>query len=88
MHACEQVGVPDTYAKQVFFAGRPGHPRSQLSMTGNFWHARAYATDGGGEVVRMTLQEARNFEALCSEDEQRLALNDDHQNFSFLFRLR
>jgi hypothetical protein len=74
MHAWEQVGFPDTYAKTVFFASRPGGPRMELSLTGNFWHARAYATDGGGEVVRMVVKDAKDFEALCSEDAKRLDL--------------
>ena len=33
-------------------------PPRDLSITGNFWFARAYATDGGGEVVRKTIEEA------------------------------
>jgi hypothetical protein len=66
------VGTLDSYA-QLFFRNSPGRPRPELSMTGNFWNARAYATDGGGEVVRMMLQDARAFESLCTTDE-RLAL--------------
>jgi len=74
MHAWEQVGILGTYARDVFFAHTPGQPRMELSMTANFWHARAYATDGGGEVVRKVLQDANGFESLCSNDEKRLAL--------------
>ena len=74
MHAWEQVGILGSYAKDVFFGNKPGQPRPELSMTANFWHARAYATDGGGEVVRIMLQEAKDFESLCSNDEKRLAL--------------
>jgi hypothetical protein len=73
MRAWEAVGILNSYAKEVFFAGTPG-PRSELSMTASFWHARAYATDGGGEVVRMMLKEAKDFEALCLQNERRLAL--------------
>jgi hypothetical protein len=72
--AWEQVGILDSYARAVFFAGRPNAPRGELSMTGSFWHARAYATDGGGEVARMVLKNAKDFETLCSKSEQRLAL--------------
>jgi len=79
MHAWEQVGILGGYAKDVFFARTPGSPRNELSMAGNFWHARAYATDGGGEVVRMMLKEAKEFEALGSEDMKRLALKSHWQ---------
>ena len=41
-------------------------------MTGSFWHARAYATDGGGEVIRLTLKDAMAFETICANDEKRL----------------
>lgn len=65
--AWKAVGILDSYADVVF-------SRSTLSMVGNFWGARAYATDGGGEVVRIMRREARDFEALCLNDEARLAL--------------
>jgi hypothetical protein len=73
MRSRELIGI-GSYAGPVFFRDRPPQARRELSMTGNFWFARAYATDGGGEVVRIVLREAREFEALCSEDEKRLAL--------------
>jgi hypothetical protein len=65
--AWKAVGILDSYAEVVF-------SRNTLSMVGNFWSARNYATDGGGEVVRIMLREAREFEALCLQDEKRLAL--------------
>jgi hypothetical protein len=71
--AWEKAGILGSYTRTVF-SNKPGQPRIELSMTGNFWHARAYATDGGGEVVRMVLKDARDFENLCSKDEERLAL--------------
>jgi hypothetical protein len=49
-------------------------PPRDLSITGNFWFARAYATDGGGEVVRITIEEAREFEEICTIPERRAAL--------------
>src|SRR5579862_7231825 len=49
-------------------------PSRDLSITGNFWFARAYATDGGGEVVRKTIEEARSFEEICTNPEKRAAL--------------
>ena len=73
MRAWEAVGILDSYAKTVFFAGTP-RPRRELSMTGSIWGARAYATDSGGEVARIMLKEAMDFEALCSQDEKRIAL--------------
>jgi hypothetical protein len=71
--ALEKAGTLGSYTRTVF-SNQPGQPRTQLSMTGNFWHARAYATDGGGEVVRMVLKDAKDFETLCFGNEQRLAL--------------
>src|SRR5579862_4631527 len=50
MRVRELVGI-GSYAGPVFFHDAPPKPRDELSMTGSFWHARAYATDGGGEVV-------------------------------------
>jgi hypothetical protein len=73
MLARELIGI-GSYAGPVFFHDAPPKPRAELSMTGSFWHARAYATDGGGEVVRIMLKEAKDFEALCSEEPKRLAL--------------
>lgn len=71
--AWERVGIYGSYAETVFSPGTSG-PRSELSMTGGFFHARAYSTDGGGEVVRMMIKEAKEFEALCLNDQKRLAL--------------
>jgi hypothetical protein len=56
-----------------FFANGPGQPRAELSMTGNFWGARVYATDGGGEAVRLTIQDARDFEDFCASPRRRFA---------------
>ena len=60
----------------VFLGAR--YPREEpprdLAITGNFWFARAYATDGGGEVVRKTIEEARSFEEICTIPEKRAAL--------------
>jgi hypothetical protein len=71
MRARQAIGW-GSYAP-TFFGDNPG-PRQELSMTGNFWHARAYSTDGGGEVIRITIKEALEFEALCTSDEKRIAL--------------
>jgi hypothetical protein len=49
-------------------------PPCDLSLTANFWSARAYATDGGGEVVRMTIREAQQFERICTTPPERAAL--------------
>ena len=49
-------------------------PPRDLSVTGNFWLARAYATDGGGEVARKTIEEAQSFEEICTIREKRAAL--------------
>lgn len=79
-NAWRQVGILGSYVRDVFSARTPGCPRTELSMTGGFWDARAYATDGGGEVVRMMLEEARDFETLCLNDAKRLALKARWEN--------
>jgi len=58
---------------EVFFAKTPGQTRAELSMSGNFWGARVYATDGGGEAVRLTIEDAKNFESFCASVETRAA---------------
>jgi len=35
----------------------------------SFWGARAYATDGGGEVVRKTIEDAERFLSICDSPE-------------------
>ena len=49
-------------------------PSCDLSLITNFWFARAYAMDGGGEVVRMTIEEAQQFERICTIAQERAAL--------------
>jgi hypothetical protein len=58
---------------QVFLGDRYPHepPRRSVFFSANYWFARAYATDRGGEVVRKTLEEAEDFEHLCADAERR-----------------
>jgi hypothetical protein len=42
-------------------------PRRSVYFSANFWFARAYATDRGGEVIRLTIEEADDFERLCGD---------------------
>jgi hypothetical protein len=42
-----------------------------LFFAANFWFARAYATDGGGEIVRKAIEEAEAFERICSVPAER-----------------
>lgn len=58
---------------QIFFGTTPGVGGSLLSMTGNFWGARVYATDGGGEAARLAIKDAKGFEAFCASAESRAA---------------
>ncbi len=63
-------------------------PHRSLFFSANFYRARAYATDGGGEIIRLTIEEAENFERLCTDSVVRsgliehwqrgLALNPSH----------
>jgi hypothetical protein len=49
-------------------------PDGALSLSCNFWLSRAYAIDGGGEIVRTTIRDALNFESICTTSEKRAAL--------------
>lgn len=44
-----------------------------LYLSANFWFARAYATDNGGEVVRKAIEEAEQFERICVTAQERIA---------------
>ena len=55
-------------------------PPCDLSLIANFWSARAYATDEGGEVVRMTIREAQQFERICASPQERAALKAHWEN--------
>ena len=50
--------------------GNEASPRD-VSFSPNFWRARAYSTDSGGEVVRMTIEAAKRFESLCTDPKAR-----------------
>lgn len=54
-------------------------PPCDLSLIANFWSARVYATDGGGEVIRMTIREAEQFERICAAPQERAALKNHWQ---------
>src|SRR5687768_6888076 len=45
-------------------------PSCNLHLSANFWFARAYATDNGGEVIRKTIEEAEQFEGICANPQQ------------------
>jgi hypothetical protein len=51
-------------------------PARDLFLSANFWCARAYATDSGGEVIRNTVEEAEQFELECSTPQRRIALEN------------
>jgi hypothetical protein len=65
-----------SYGRQLFFSqnGGGGNGGVNLSMADDFWAARQYSTDGGGEVVRIMLREARELENLCASEEARRRL--------------
>jgi hypothetical protein len=69
MHAREALGMGFRAAN--FFSTSRGKARAELSMTGNFWGARVYATDGGGEVIRLTIKDATDFESFCASPDRR-----------------
>jgi hypothetical protein len=46
----------------------------QPHLSANFWTARYYATDEGGEVVRQAIDEAEQCERICTTPLERAAL--------------
>jgi len=62
---------------EAFFAGfdyfNP-FTRREVFFTPSFWGARAYATDGGGEVVRKTIEDADRFLRICDNPDTRREL--------------
>jgi hypothetical protein len=73
MNARERIGI-GSYATSMVLPRTQKATDRYLSMTPNYWYARAYATDGGGETVRIMAKEARDFEDINIRDERRLAL--------------
>ncbi len=55
-------------------------PNPILSTVANFWGARCYATDNGGELVRMVLKDTHTIEAICTIEESRVALKTRWEN--------
>lgn len=49
-------------------------PPRDVFFSADFWTARSYATDGGGEVIRTTVEEAAQFERLYAEPHERQRL--------------
>jgi hypothetical protein len=47
------------------------HRRWDLHVTPSFWGARSYATDAGGEMVRLAIREARQVESICTSPQKR-----------------
>lgn len=63
MHAREALDLGSR--AEIFFGTTPGRTRTELSMSGNFWSARVYATDGGGEAVRLTIGMPKTLKAFA-----------------------
>lgn len=55
-------------------------PPFRLYFSANFWFARAYATDNGGEVIRKTLEEAGEFEDICANPQRLASLKNGFVN--------
>lgn len=71
--ALESVGWPSERLMSKAFALTPAYSYTELYLTPSFWGARAYATDGGGEVVRHTIRDAKVVEALIASAAARRA---------------
>jgi hypothetical protein len=65
-----------SYGQNLFFShgGGGGKGGIQLSMASSFWGAREYSTDGGGEVVRIMFEEAKQIENFRTSEEARISL--------------
>lgn len=62
------------------FASNTLEPNPMLSMTANYWGARCYSTDAGGELVRIILKDIHTIEAICTIEERRFALKTRWEN--------
>src|SRR5262249_14783251 len=78
--AHKAVGREPPFLKAFLGTNSPRErPDRNLFFSANFYRARAYATDGGGEVIRLTLEEADNFERLCTNRTFRAGLVEHWQ---------
>ncbi len=55
-------------------------PPCDLYLSANFWVARGYATNKGGEVIRKTIEEAEQFERICATPQQLVELKTRFKN--------
>jgi hypothetical protein len=65
--------VSDSLRKTLAAASTTSDVDRDLYLSANFWRARAYATDRGGEIPRMTLELAEHVERICTSAEARAA---------------
>jgi hypothetical protein len=63
----------DSLRKTLGAASATADVDRDLYLSANFWRARAYATDRGGEIPRMTLELAEHVERICTSSEARTA---------------
>jgi len=62
------------------FASDMREPNPFLSTVANYWGARCYSTDKGGELVRMVIKDTHTIEGICTVEERRLALKARWEN--------
>lgn len=66
--------ISDSLRKTLVASNATADVDHDLYLSANFWRARAYATDRGGEIPRMTLELAEYVERICTSSEARAAL--------------
>lgn len=70
-----------SYLKMFLGENYPAIPPARnLYFSANFWFARAYATDKGGEAIRKTIEEADEFEDICANPERLNQLKTHFEN--------
>jgi len=72
--------ISDSVRKTLVTVSTTSLVDRDLYLSANFWRARAYATDRGGEILRMTLELAGHVERICTSSEARAACRRHWQN--------
>jgi hypothetical protein len=72
--------ISDSLRDTLVTASTTSHVDRDLYLSADFCRARAYATDRGGEILRMTLELAEHVERICASSEARAACRSHWQN--------
>jgi hypothetical protein len=69
--AFKAIGGDPSFSIVDGLNGKIALDRCALCFTPSFWGARSYATDGGGEIVRLAIKDAISFERIFTDPTER-----------------